>query len=121
MPSAQGCTRTDNARKTFKLLFKDNKFHYAVKRQRVISAIKKTDINRVWLDTLTGLTKLLKEFIKMVFEEQPLANAVGMLIPQALFSAPCFCMGQDRLWDSEEQHRSLTAQLICSSLLYIKV
>ena len=32
--------------------------------------------------------------------------------------APCFFLGQDYLWDSEEQHCEWTAQLICSSLLY---
>ena len=33
-------------------------------------------------------------------------------------SAPCFGMGRDCLWDSEEQHREWTAQLICYLLLH---
>ena len=31
--------------------------------------------------------------------------------------SPHFCMGRDCLWDSEEQHRKWTAQLICSLFL----
>ena len=30
--------------------------------------------------------------------------------------SPFFCMGQDCLWENEEQQREWTAQLICSSL-----
>ena len=32
--------------------------------------------------------------------------------------SPRFCIGRDCLWDSKEQQREQTAQLICSLLLY---
>ena len=34
------------------------------------------------------------------------------------WSAPHFCMGWDCLWDSQEQHREWTEQLICSLFIY---
>ena len=40
-----------------------------------------------------------------------------MLEPGGIDST-CICMGRACLWDSEEQHREWTVQLMCSLLLY---
>ena len=62
-----------------------------------------------------------EEMILLVFVWDETASGIGRSNAEKglhSWSAPQFCMVWDCFWDSKEQHRECTDQLICSSFMH---